>query len=435
MSGNSHERERHFFVTAGDEHCIFIVKKQVEAILIKSCNTIHNNMRHFSACHSAVLLLTVLLLVFLSVLFSRTVYARPMSYILSESKAYSFESSWRKSEACCYRDSDNIPELAELISRFEPGVNIESPEDSEIPVHIVAQGSTTLAFTIEGWEHLLIRRLPGFKNFEAAERHITHIDTYRFLLHERLIETTETHLIALDTPGGYGVAYVIQPYLRGDRLAINLMEKYGTRFKQALLKKQIEIIKKLISSTGGREVLNLSVDIVSNNFEVYDFDQSTNEFNIRLNDIAQPLFKVDGRIAYDFSDQAFSVFSPFSWMIVEPQMQAEFEDYYCPRHLLLSSLWGYEELVGTAHYSQWALEQVNALAAELELPLISSQEALKAFEQDREALSCFHLYRNLTRRVRGRFGLSSNIYMSPGNSTVEMYGTDVKPGYWECLWN
>ena len=389
----------------------------------------HTYMKHNSIGRSLVFLLTILL----SVFNSQMTYAKHMSYILSGSNGFLFESS-EPTDACCYRETKELPKLVDLVSRCEQGLNLDSPEDSEMPIRVVAQGSTTLTFTIDGWDDYIIRRLPGFQSFEDAEQHVVHIDKYRHLLHSILIETTDTDLIALDTPGGYGVVYVIQPYLRGEQLAINMIKKYGTRFKQAMLKKQIEIIRSLVRYAGGKDVLDLSVDIVSNNFEVYDFDSDTFDFKIRLNDIAQPLFKINRKTAYDFSDQAFSIVSPLNWWIVQPQMQAEFEDYYEPRYLLLSSLWGYEDPdAGTSYYPQWAMDAVNDVAEEWKRPLLSSEEISKAYHQDTEALSCFRLYRNLTRNIRRGFGLNSNVYMNPGNSSVEMYGTQYMPGYLECF--
>ncbi len=58
-----------------------------------------------------------------------------------------------------------------------------------------------------------------------------------------------------------------------------------------MLKKQIEIARIVINYNFMNPDSAITVDIVNNNWKIFYLNSDTMEFDVRLNDIAQPLFK------------------------------------------------------------------------------------------------------------------------------------------------
>lgn len=342
-------------------------------------------------------------------------------------------------------------DLLTTLQEFERGLDPDIPKQSKIKPEIIGHGSTSIGFRIPGWKHLLIRRLPGFQSYSEAKDHIFLINEYRRRLHELSIHTTKTQLIALEDTHAYGVVYVVQPYLGDNQLAKHMFETYGDPFKKRLLKKQADIAETIISHNISSPTSAITVDIVSNNWEIVDFNPDTLTFDIRLNDIAQPLFKKNNKLTYDFYDQAFSIIDPLSWMIVRPEIQKQFSELFHPRNLLTQALWGYDQpepfslwqhlyyLLSWSQvpssYPKWAMETVNSVLRTFNYSAINPQDALEAHKEDKNAIGCMNLYREATQNFRKKFRLTSNIYMNPGKTVTEMYAKKHTPGYAGCFWD
>lgn len=389
---------------------------------------------------------------FCCLLFSETIVAQGLSFIFCP------ECTCLKNNTCKALDR-NHPEtspskegldLLTTLQDFEQGLDTDNPKQSRIEPDIIGHGSTSIGFRIPEWKHLHFRRLPGFQSFQEAEDHIYLINEYRLKLHELSIHTTKTQLIALEDSYGYGVVYVVQPFLGDTQLSKHLLETYGEPFKKHLLKKQAEIADTLLRHNKKNPASAITVDIVSNNWEIVDFNPDTLDFNIRLNDIAQPLFKTNGEVTYDFYDQAFSIISPLSWMIVQGEMQKQFAELFNPRNLLTQALWGYDQqesltlwqylhyLITWSEYPRsypdWAMKTVNSILSKYSYDPINPKEALAAHQEDKNAIACMHLYREASQNFRSRFHLGSNVYMNPGKTVAEMYTNNHEPGYLECFY-
>ena len=337
------------------------------------------------------------------------------------------------------------------IQAFEQGLNPDTPQNSKIIPEIIGQGSTSIGFRIPDWEHFHIRRLAGFQNYQDAKKHILLINEYRRRLHELSINTTQTQLIALEDSNAYGVVYVIQPFLDGNRLSKHMLKIYGEPFKKRLLEKQADIAEKIIGHNIKNKKSAITVDIVNNNWEIVDFNPDTFSFDIRLNDIAQPLFKEDGEITYDFYDLAFSIISPLSWLLARDEIHNEFAELFHPRNLLTQALWGYDEPMDLPmwqyyyhsvsgsppprSYPKWAMETVNSVLTSFNYKPIDPKEVLAGHHEDIDAIGCLYMYRDASQNFRSRLGLNSNVYMSAGKTVAEMYANKnkPKPSYSGCL--
>ncbi|MGI9276638.1 MAG: hypothetical protein ACR2PT_17570 [Endozoicomonas sp.] len=326
---------------------------------------------------------------------------------------------------------------------FEQALNTTDPDSSEIRPNIIGVGSTSMGFQIPELEELLIRRLPGFYDYTSAKQHVLKIRRYRDRLHRLGIATTDTQLIALESTRFYGVVYVIQPFLKDEQLSKAAFEKKGLHLQKQFLNKQIKVAEKLIRHNTEHSEEAITIDIVSNNWEIYP--PGSENFEIRLNDLAQPLYKENNQLAYDLYDQALSVIAPLH-LIVQSKMQEEFEELFAPRNLLMQALWGYGKPISNEvekkpvkrEYPQWAMAKVNSTLKERKLTPLTSEEVLKGYHSDQFAIACLHKYRHLTTYIRSALtllGLTRNLYMSPGNTPIEMYSTDSRPGYLECLWD
>ena len=389
---------------------------------------------------------------FISVFLAEPVKAQEMGYIFCP-KCTHLANNIRRTVAIdrvvIEQPTREQEELLRTILDFELSLNTQYPEKSKIAPNIIGHGSTSLGFLIPNWEHLLIRRLPGFSNYQAAMQHIYLINQYRSKLHDLMIQTTSTQLIALEDAHGYGVVYVIQPYLTDNQLSKTMFRKFGTKFKRALLRKQAEIARDVISYNIDHPESAITIDIVNNNWEISNFNPMTMDFDVRLNDLAQPLFKENFEVTYDFHDQAFSILYPLDYLVVQNVMKEEFSELFHPKNLMMQALWGYDEpahffyrlylwITGAPSlraYPQWAMDTVNEVLSFFHYNTITSREALQAHQQDKSAIACMRLYRELTRRIRSTFRLNSNVYMNPGETDAEMYANDKPPGYIECFRN
>lgn len=341
-------------------------------------------------------------------------------------------------------------ELLDVIRRFESGLNPDSPDQSKITPEIIGHGSTSIGFRIPGFKNLLVRRLPGFRSYTKAKQHIFLINQYRSRLHQLSIQTTKSQLIALEDSHGYGVVYVVQPFLQDHQLSKSAFKKYGEKFKKRLLEKQAEVAEIVIRHNIDNPSSAITVDIVNNNWEIFNLNPVTMDFDVLLNDIAQPLIRENYELTYDFSDQAFSIISPLSWLLVQPEMQKEFGELFEPRNLLTQALWGYDEVQPTSiwtifyawltgspevrAYPHWAMETVNDVLRSFNYASITSAEALTAHQQDKSVLGCLDLYREASHGFRKKFRLNSNVYMTPDKNSKEMYVNDGHPpSYSACF--
>ena len=385
-------------------------------------------------------------------LISEAVHARGLWFIFCD-KCTSIENNTRlvisDDQPVIYPTKEES-DLLDVILHFEHGLNPDTPDKSKIIPEIIGHGSTSIGFRIPGFEDLLIRRLPGFSSYNNAKEHIFLINRYRTKLHQLSIQTTKSQLIALEDSHGYGVVYVVQPFLQGDRLAKNALKNHGDKFKKLLLARQAEISETVIRHNALHPASAVTVDIVNNNWEIYNLNPDTMKFDVRLNDIAQPLFKENYELTYDFSDQAFSIISPLNWLIVQSEMQKEFGELFEPRNLLMQALWGYDEVQPTSlwyniyawftgapevrAYPHWAMETANNVLRTFHYASITSAEALAAHQQDKNALSCLDLYREGSHWFRKKFRLNSNVYMTADKNSKEMYvNNDHPPSYSACF--
>ena len=387
--------------------------------------------------------------------------------------------------------SDDQKVVNALIA-FEQGLNVNSHKRSRVPFKIIGAGSTSLGLSISTLPDMLVRRLPGFYSFDDAVSHIQLIQEYRVKLHKLGIATTDTQLVAIETSpqtalhwllGGPGVVYVIQPLLQGNQLAKNYLQNASKSELREFFGKQFAVAEKILTHNQSNPGNEVSVDIVMNNWELNFTTEG--HYSLRLNDIAQPLFVVDGTEPYGWYDQAASILYPVIGM-TQTELQKQFKKLLHPRELLIQLLWGYESLHSplvshslnvfsnatsplfntcepTATYPQWVMQAVNKKLVELNelnemnemngmqemrLKELSTGEVYEAFKNNNYAIECFRLLRELTASVRYSFSYlkytnlmalffgPSNIYLTrPHNTKVDMYQTEMRPGYMQCLRN
>ena len=379
------------------------------------------------------------------------------------------------------RVDTNDQKLVDTLIEFEDGLNVSLPEKSKIPFRIIGSGSTTLGLVLDPYQDKLIRRLPGFYTYHDAVVHIGHIQEYRKRLHALGIATTDTQLVALESKrhslgerwnGGQGIVYVIQPYLKGKRLAKNYLHQAKKQEIKDFFNKQIKVATKILEYNDSNPKEQTSLDIVLNNWELHFLSEDS--YTLRFNDIAQPLFTTNGIQPYNWYDQAASVVLPFI-SDTQKELKEQFEKLQNPREFLTEMLWGYDSLkqltkastprktaISTPEplfelkseptslpetvkcdqhspYPDWAMKQVNQLLKQLKYPELTGQEVYTAFKNNNYALACFRLFRDDSASIRyvlSYLWLANNLYLTkPDDAPMDMYGTSEKPGLLECYRN
>ncbi len=337
------------------------------------------------------------------------------------------------------------------LMRFEHGLNTYSPEYSHHSFEIKGSGSTTLGLYINSFDSLenkLVRRLAGFDSIDLAIRHIQNIHTYRQKLHNLDIETTDTQLVALKAEQfsfldsfsqQSGVVYAIQPYLNNSQLAHKVLETADEETKILIFSKQMEIVLKLLKHNQQHPKDRITLDTALSNWEVYYHD---NTLILRLNDLAQPLYEINGSQLYDWHDQASSVIWGLSGR-TQFELRTQFEKIMKPREALTELLWGYKGHNSAPDseaypYPEWALSNVNQLLKSMNEEPLKSEEVLKKFIDNNYALACLRLIKGLTSTVRylGSFvGLTHSVHIpKPADTRVDLYGNS-HAGLMQCLDN
>ncbi|WP_152558546.1 hypothetical protein [Endozoicomonas numazuensis] len=374
--------------------------------------------------------------------------------------------------------------LVEKLQAFESGIDVDKPEQSRIPYRIIGAGSTSLGMTIAAIPDKLIRRLPGFYSFTHASDHIHQVHTYREKLHALGIQTTDTQLVALEEKrhtwgerlaGGQGVVYVIQPLLNGQKLAKKYLQKASEKETKDFFHKQFQITQRIFEYNKDHPGNEVTLDIVLNNWEVHFTGKG--EYVLRLNDLAQPLYSVDGKQPYEWYDQATSLIFPLN-RDAQKELVKHFEKLLEPRKYMIELLWGYDLVTDhperssiaamfenssvqnhnctpdelnqpgckNHYYPDWALNTVNLELERLKddqpdaterYKKLTGEEVYLSFLNNNYALSCLRLYRGLSHSIRHylsylRFSNSIHI-QKPEGTPVDMYQTSTLPGYWECF--
>ena len=344
----------------------------------------------------------------------------------------------------------NPPVMVRDLIQFEYGLNTYSPKNSYFAFNIKGSGSTTLGLHIHSFDSLknkLVRRLPGFYNFERAIQHLQHIHTYRNKLHNLRIQTTDTQLVALEskesaTPGDVfsywqGVVYVIQPYLHDSQLAHKVLESATEETKKLLFNEQMKVVLTLFEYNKNHPHDRITLDTGLSNWEVHHQD---GDITLRLNDLAQPLYEENGYQPYDWHDQASSVIWPFNGRTQE-EMRMQFDKLMQPREALTQLLWGYKDhnLVAESDaypYPDWALARVNKELLKMNEVPLSGKEVLTQFINNNYSLACLRMIRDWSSTLRyvGSFaGLTSSTHIpKPGKAQVDLYGNS-QAGLVQCL--
>ncbi|WP_153766113.1 hypothetical protein [Endozoicomonas sp. OPT23] len=335
--------------------------------------------------------------------------------------------------------------------KFERGLNKYNPASSTYGFEIKGSGSMTLGLhisSIESLQNKHVRRLAGFCNVDKASQHIQHIHTYRKKLHQLGIETTDTQLAAIESNqfSGWGVfsewqgiVYVIQPYLNEPQLAHKLIETASEETRKEIFEKQLGIVIKLHSHNQLHPDDRIALDTALSNWEV---DNQNGELILRLNDLAQPLYEVNGQQAYDWHDQASTVIWGLSGR-AQDEMKAHFNKLMSIREALIELLWGYKGYNNSLYrehepYPDWALSDINLLLSEIGEEPLASEEVLTKFVNNNYSLACLRMIKAKTSSLRyaGSFlWLTSSIHLTkPASTKVDLYGNS-EAGVFQCLKN
>ena len=365
--------------------------------------------------------------------------------------------------------------LGQLVA-FEEGLNVYSPEKSRISFKIMGAGSTTLGLRITGLESYHVRRLAGFPSLEAANKHIELINEYRMRLHSIGIATTETQLLAVESPqntlehwASYtkpGVVYVVQKYMTHN-LAKNYLEQANSIMALTLFKKQLAIVEKILTFNKNRTTDRIVLDPVVSNWEMHF--QPNGEFELRLNDLAQPLFEEGAQQVYTWEDQASTVIWPFTGQVLD-ELKFNFSKLMIPRELLTQVLWGYERLdpsfeqtypnatvfdyetiasldpqcvlKGTCSkennypYPAWAIYFANKALEPFDRKVLLGRDVYKTLVTNNYGLACLNMIKRYTSTLRWTKGfLFSDVHIrKPLTTSMDIYGNKTA-GFFQCLWD
>ena len=330
---------------------------------------------------------------------------------------------------------------------FEQGLIPDTPEASVIVPLVIGRGTTSAGLVVPGMDSFLIRRFAGFHDISRAIHHINLMQLYRSRLHRIGIETTDTQLIALESSGGYGIVYVLQPFLKHNQLAKNLFWHGSEDLRKALLGRLYQYTSRIITHNLSYSHNQTSIDAAYTNWEVYDFDGK--HFKLRLNDLAQPLFKIDGKSVYDGFDQAFTILSPINWLVVSRQIKKEFDAFFQPQRLVIQSLAGLERPVDLPPWTKiynwwfsipaplehpdWAIEQANDVLRQFELHPLNPEKVILLFNDTFYTLHCLYYFRDITMIIRKWLGLSSNIYIFSSKAPSDSLPPNHNEGFFKCL--
>ena len=185
-----------------------------------------------------------------------------------------------------------------LLEKFEQNLDPCRVEKSLVPARVLGYGEISCVFELRDLPGLACKRMPLFKNTDAAQTYIRQYDEYCRQLTAAGLTLPESETLMVSLPGRPVVLYIVQQALPPDRFAHALIHHLGPEECQDLLAEISAEIAKVWTFNRARalvsdQVLELALDgqlsnwVLMENKALYYVDTST------------PIFRLGGRDQLD----------------------------------------------------------------------------------------------------------------------------------------
>jgi hypothetical protein len=239
---------------------------------------------------------------------------------------------------------DNHTINAELLERFEKGINLMNPHESSIPARIIGYGEISTIFEIlePSLQGLAFKRLPIFRTEEeiSSYEHLFH--EYNRIIREDIgISVPWYTSVKIDPGYGNRVIYCIQEKLTEGSICHQLLGRLDLDSNILLLRAILREMKKVHDFNASQDKAELALDAQISNWALQceSLPDKLTEGNIPLVyiDTSTPLMRMGGREQLDTELFLRSAPSFLVWLIKLLFLEDVVTRYYDP-HLAVVDL-------------------------------------------------------------------------------------------------
>lgn len=315
-----------------------------------------------------------------------------------------------------------MPDLtidADLISRFEAGLDPRHPERSQIPAVVLGFGeiSTVLQIDAPGQEGLAYKRMPMFKDRDEAGRYEKLYDAYLSALIQAGIDVVPGAVAILPERRGRVVAYIVQEKLPAGTIAHQAIHALPPAEIRRLFAAVLAETGKLFDfnhQQGGR--LALGFDAQISNWAIVDYlpsdERLPETIRLRYFDTSTPLMRSQGVEQLDPELFLRSAPSFLVWIIRLFLLEEVMNRYYDRRQVVVDVIANFykegrpeliPELVGLANNFLGPAERSPVPPGEPFKPL-TTDEIAAYYKDDARTWRIYLAFRKVDRALHRLLG-------------------------------
>ncbi len=245
--------------------------------------------------------------------------------------------------------------LVRALSRLEEGLDPSAPEQSGVGV--LGYGEISVALTTSTLPGQVVKRMAGFADETAADRHAALIARYVRALRDAGVTLVDTEVVVVPRDGRPPTVAVVQPELGADGLGHRLLHAVDDQGLVRMVGRVLEAASDVLTYTAEDSAV-FAVDAQLSNwwFERVDATAATTPVLI---DVGTPFVRLDGRLLLDreliLAAAPAMVRPVFRWARTVEGYQ---DDYFDLRTAAIDLLGNFHK-EGCAHRLPVAIDAVN----------------------------------------------------------------------------
>ncbi len=294
----------------------------------------------------------------------------------------------------------------EPLREFEESLD-PAREKARYPFKVLGYGeiSTVIEIDHPALRDVAFKRIPGFPDPEAAERHGRLNDEYNRALRSLGIDTPEYGWVVVERSDGKAVLYLAQKLLPAETMGNRAIHTLGEEENRRLIVSVLRRLSRLWRhNASGREPL-LGIDAQISNWSI----RNPETMDLYYLDTSTPLMRVRGEEQID-PDVFLKAAPPLiRWLLKTMFLQEVLDRYYDPHSVLVDLAANYikekrrdliPRLVG------WINEELQTNLADLEIKPLAVEEVYEYYKGDARIWSIYlssrRFHRFITTRILRR---------------------------------
>ncbi len=216
----------------------------------------------------------------------------------------------------------------ELLKRFEAGLDPQNLSASAVKAKVIGYGEMSTVFQIDDLPDVVLKRMPLFKDWPAAESYVAMFDEYCGLLEQLGISLPECETIIVEVPNRPVTLYIAQAMLEADRFAHQLIHTQDEASVRQLIEMIITASEKVWKfCEENRPGLEIALDGQLSNWILTEEGSETKLIYI---DTGTPFLKKNGQNLLDPDLVLQAAPKPLRWLLKLLFVDDVMNRYYDP---------------------------------------------------------------------------------------------------------